>query len=109
MPGSTAAEYQQQGRKLIQEEHFAQAIEPLTQALKLDPSLATAFNARGYAYVRLKKFKPAIADFDQAIMLNPKYANAYTNRAAARRAAGDKAGAEADQAKAREFLKTKAK
>ena len=42
-------------------------------------------------------------------MLNPKYANAYTNRAAARRAAGDKAGAEADQAKAREFLKTKAK
>ena len=52
---TTAAEYQQQGRKLIQEERFAEAIEPLTQAVKLDPFLATTFNARGYAYYRLKK------------------------------------------------------
>ena len=108
-PAVTASEYQQQGRKLIQEEHFAQAIEPLTQAVKLDPFLATNFNARGFAYLRLKKLKEAIADFDQAIKLNPTYANAYTNRAAARRTAGDTAGADADQAKAREFLKAAAK
>jgi Flp pilus assembly protein TadD len=106
---TTAAEYQQQGRKLIQEEHFAEAIEPLTQAVKLDPFLATNFNARGFAYYRLKKLKEAIADFDQAIKLNPTYANAYTNRAVAKRAAGDKAGADADQAKAREFLKVPGK
>ncbi len=37
------------------------------------------------------------------------YANAYTNRSSAKRAAGDKAGADADQAKAREFLKLPAK
>ena len=104
-PVTTAAEYVQQGRTLIQEEHFAEAIEPLTQALKLDPFLATTFNARGYAYFRLKKFPQAIADFDQAIKLNPVYANAYTNRSSAKRAAGDKAGADADQAKARELLK----
>jgi len=108
-PATTAAEYQQLGRKLIQEEHFAEAIEPLTQALKLDPFLATTFNARGYAYYRLKKLTQAIADFDQAIKLNPMYANAYTNRGVARRAAGDKAGADADQAKARDLLKTPAK
>ena len=106
---TTAADYQQQGRKLIQEEHFAEAIEPLTQAVKLDPFLATNFNARGFAYYRLKKLKEAIADFDQAIKLNPTYANAYTNRGVAKRAAGDTPGADADQAKAREFLKAASK
>ena len=106
---TTAAEYQQQGRKLIQEERFAEAIEPLSQAVKLDPFLATTFNARGYAYYRLKKFPQAIADFDQAIKLNPVYGNAYTNRSAARRAAGDKVAADADLAKARDLLKTATK
>ena len=102
---TTAAEYQQQGRKLIQEEQFAEAIEPLTQAVKLDPFLATTFNARGYAYYRLKKLPQAIADFDQAIKLNPVYGNAYTNRSVGQAGGGDKAGADADQAKARELLK----
>ena len=100
----TAVDYQQEGRKHIQEEHFALAIAPLSQAIKLDPSMATAFNARGYAYFRLRKFKESLADFDQAIKLNPLYANAYTNRGSARRAAGDTAGADADQAKVREIM-----
>jgi Flp pilus assembly protein TadD len=104
-PVTTAADYQLQGRKMIQEERFAEAIAPLTEAAKLDPFLATTFNARGYAYLRLKKPKQALADFDQAIKLNPIYANAYTNRAAARVALGDKAGAVADRAKAQEYLK----
>jgi tetratricopeptide (TPR) repeat protein len=106
---TTAAEYQQQGRKQIQEEHFAEAIGPLTQAVKLDPYLATTFNARGYAYYRIKKYAEAIADFDEAIKLNPVYGNAYTNRGVAKRAAGDKPGADADQAKARDLLKAAAK
>jgi Flp pilus assembly protein TadD len=106
---TTATEYQQQGRKLIQEERFAEAITPLSQAVKLDPFLATAFNARGYAYYRLKKLPQAIADFDQAIKLNPLYGNAYTNRSGAKRAAGDTAGADADQARARDLLKANIK
>jgi tetratricopeptide (TPR) repeat protein len=103
----SAGDLHAKGRQLIQEEKFAAAIVPLTEAVKLDPSLSTAFNARGYCYSRIKKYKEAIADFDQAIKLNPGYANAYTNRSAARRAAGDKVGADSDQAKARDLLRTK--
>jgi tetratricopeptide (TPR) repeat protein len=107
--GASAAELHTQGRKLIQEEKFAQAIDPLTEALKLDPAFAIAFNARGYCYSRLRKFKEAVADFDEAIKLNPAYGNAYTNRSAARRGLGDKTGADADLAKARDLLKPPAR
>jgi tetratricopeptide (TPR) repeat protein len=92
------------GRKLLGEERFADAIEPFTQAIQLDPSLALAYNGRGYALFRLRRYAEAIKDFDEAIRLNPNYANAYLNRSAARRIAGDKTGAEADQLKAREVL-----
>ncbi|HJZ96911.1 MAG TPA: tetratricopeptide repeat protein, partial [Candidatus Solibacter sp.] len=101
----TADDYHQQGRQFIQDDKFPEAIEALNKALDMNPYLATAFNARGYAHFRLKHYKEAIADFDAAIKLNPLYGNAFTNRASAKRAAGDKAGADADQAKARELIK----
>ena len=100
---ATAATYHSLGRKLLQEDRFEEAIEQLTEAVKLDPVLAQAYNARGYAHFRLKQYAEALADFDRAIKLYPGYANAYVNRAATRRASGDKAGAAADQAMAREL------
>ena len=68
----------------------------LTEALRIEPTLALAWNARGYVLVLLHEWARAIEDENQAIRLNPKYANAYRVRAAARRSMGDVAGADAD-------------
>ena len=56
------------------------AIADYTQAIKLDPKYAGAYNNRGIAYRRKGQYDRAIADYTQAIKLNPKYAGAYNNR-----------------------------
>jgi len=100
-----SADYQAAGRKLIQDEKFAEAIAQLAEAIRLDPSASRAYNARGYAHLRLRHFPEAAADFDNAIRIDPNYANAYLNRSSARHGLGDTAGANADLDKWRELSK----
>jgi tetratricopeptide (TPR) repeat protein len=100
----TAVTFYWRGLALLQAEHFPEAIEQLDAALKLDPTMALAYNARGYSHYRLKHYGEALADFDIAILLNPAYANAYFNRSSARRVTKDNAGADSDAAKARELM-----
>ena len=96
-----AAELHTRGRELLAQEKFPEAIKLLSEAIKLDPELTLAYNARGFAYLRLKRYALARADFDKAIRQNPMYINAYTNRAALRKLTGDVAGSAADRSKAR--------
>jgi tetratricopeptide (TPR) repeat protein len=90
---------------LINQGQYRQAVEELNEAVRLDPLMALAYNARGFAYYLLHDQKHSLADFDEAIRLNPRYQNAYRNRSLARKAAGDSAGSAADSAKARELAK----
>ena len=96
-----AEELHTRGRELLTQEKFAEAIKVLSEAIKLDPELTLAYNARGFAYLRLKRYTLAKADFDKALRQNPMYINAYANRSALRRLTGDAAGSAADRAKAR--------
>ena len=84
------------------------AFADFNRALELDPKLASAWNGRGGVYFRRRQYKLAIRDYNAAIQANPRFARAYENRARAREALGDTAGATADR-KIEEGLKSRQK
>jgi tetratricopeptide (TPR) repeat protein len=93
---ATAQQHNVLGRRLSKSGRYREAIVELTEALRIAPDFALAFNARGFALVMLHDWARAIEDLDKAILLNPSYENAYAIRAIARRTSGDAVGAAAD-------------
>ena len=67
-----------------------------TEAIRLDPKLAMAYNNRGIAYDEKGEYDKAIADCSEAIRLDPKTAAAYSNRGLAYADKGDSDKAIAD-------------
>jgi hypothetical protein len=95
-PSAEALRGNIQGRQLTAAGRYREAIAELTEALRIAPDFALAWNARGFAFVMLRDWGRALRDLDQAILLNPGYRDAYHIRAIARKASGDLAGAAAD-------------
>jgi tetratricopeptide (TPR) repeat protein len=79
---------------------YDRAIADYTQAIRLDPNFAEAYNARGNAYHHKKDYDRAIADYSQAMRLDPNFAEAYNARGLAYSDKGDydRAIADLDQA-----------
>jgi hypothetical protein len=100
---ATAQQHNILGRQLTQAGRYREAIVELTEALRIAPDFALAFNARGFAFVMLHEWARAIEDLDKAILLNPSYQNAYQIRASARRAVGDTQGAADDLRKSKQL------
>ena len=63
-----------------------------------------ALNARGMLHFKRMEYRKAIADFSEAIRVAPNLGVAYENRARAKQAIGDAAGARADIRKASELM-----
>lgn len=62
------------------EDDLTGAIEAYTEAIRLNPQHAQAYNNRGGIHKAQGNQAAAIADYTQAIQLNPLHSNAYINR-----------------------------
>ena len=62
------------------QQQYEEAIKHYTEAIKLKPDLAEAYNNRGNVYTRKGEFDNAIRDHNTAIKLNPDNAPTYNNR-----------------------------
>jgi tetratricopeptide (TPR) repeat protein len=59
---------------------YDKAVADYTEAIRLKPDDADAFNNRGIAYDQLKQYDKAIADLTEVIRLKPDFALAFNNR-----------------------------
>jgi tetratricopeptide (TPR) repeat protein len=71
-----------------------------TEAIRLKPDYADAFNNRGNARQEKGDLGGALHDYTEAIRLKPDYAAAFNNRGKARSAKGDLDGALQDYTEA---------
>jgi tetratricopeptide (TPR) repeat protein len=79
--------YLNRGEAYYSRYELGAALADINQAIRLDPQLAAAYDARGRVY----HFHPdrALLNFDIAIKLDPQFARALVDRAAAYRLSGD--------------------
>jgi serine/threonine protein kinase len=101
--GAVAMPYHERAVCLARLGQDDRALADYNKAIELTPDYALSWNGRGVIYLRRKDYQKAISDFTEAIRLKPALDQAYKNRAAARKALGDKAGADADLNQAREL------
>lgn len=71
------------GAELNDAGEYEEAIEKLSEAIRLDPAYVPAYSLRGSAYLRTGQNQAAIRDYDEAIRLapeSPDQADDYYNR-----------------------------
>ena len=98
-----AMAYAERGVCLVRLHRDPEALVDFQRALEIKPAMPVALNGRGGVYFRRKQYKLALADYDAAIAGNPTQPQVYENRARAREAVGDMAGAAADKRKTAEL------
>jgi len=101
----TAVDWYNRGVEKLNSGDNQGAIEDYTQAIRLDPNYAHAYNNRGLARYNLGDNQGAIEDYTQGINIDPNDADAYNNRGVARYELGDNQGGIEDLEKAAELFR----
>ncbi len=65
----------EQGVQRIQAGDYTGALQSLTQAIQLEPTLSVAYTARGSAYIGLRRYAEAAVDYEYALHLAPELAS----------------------------------
>jgi tetratricopeptide (TPR) repeat protein len=90
----------------VQKQRFdwlPRAAEDATEAIRLAPDHAPAYQTRGAAYERTGEYNRAISDFTEVIQLKPDFATAYFDRGLVYQGQGDQPKAEADFTRAKQL------
>ena len=82
-----------EGRVLVFEKHYPEAISKLEEAVRLDPLGSWSYNALGIAYLEMAKYEKAVDALRDAIRLSAYWAYPRHNLALARGELGDFDGA----------------
>ncbi len=72
--------YYNRGNTYADLQEYQKAINDFTQALGIQPNLASAYNNRALAYTDLQEYQKAINDYTQAIAIQPNLASPYLGR-----------------------------
>ena len=89
MQSDPATEAMNEGAQAAIRQDWNSAINRFSEAIRLNPKLAAAYNDRGLSYYMKGDWDKAIKDLSEAINLNPKDEKAYYNRARAYASKGD--------------------
>jgi serine/threonine protein kinase/tetratricopeptide (TPR) repeat protein len=86
MPGqppddSNVTKLVNQARNEAEAEQYDKAVADYTEAIRLKPDYAEAYNGRGQSYFKLKQYDKAISDYSDAIRIKADFTEAYSNRA----------------------------
>ncbi len=77
-----------QGKVLVSQGYYDDAIQEYNKAIHLDPGFTKAYFWRAVAHYQMAEYPSAVADCNQAIKLDPNLVEAYITRATAYCASG---------------------
>jgi Tfp pilus assembly protein PilF len=91
------------GAQYLDKKDLQNALVAFSQAIRIDPKFAQAYNGRAVTYALLEQPERALADCCEAIRLDPEDAEFYRTRGYLYESVGDEKNAQADLAKAEEL------
>ena len=90
--------YHSRGMAYLDQELYPQAIQDLSEGIRLLPNDSRSYTVRGVAYLKTENYTQALIDFNMAIQLDSGYWNPYLGRAQVYEALGNPVAAMRDYA-----------